>query len=151
MQVIFYDNLSDKRYLTKNLQNPLSLDLKLKDVEPYKNMSFELSKGTGVASKNYCYIPDIATYYYVETKDYNNGFLGVSCDIDVRMTFGAQIRGLTGTIKRSENIYNGYLMDGNFAAYAYEEIVCKRFPNEMTADRLILMTIGASVVNSERG
>lgn len=142
MQITFYNTTSDKRMLTKTLTDALTLDVHLKDATQYKPVKLELSKGTGVANKNYAYIPDFASYYFVSVKEYGNGALNVTLELDARMTFAPQIRALSGTVERNEFISNGYLVDGQYKTYAYRECVTKQFPNAFTSDSLILITVG---------
>ena len=61
---------------------------------------------------------------------------------DVRYSHREGIKGLTCTVARNENLSNGYLPDSSYKTYAYEQIVCKAFPNKFNNDSIILMTVG---------
>lgn len=142
MNITFYKTASDKRCLTKALSDAVSLDVNLKDATQYKPVVMEISKGQNIEDKNYAFIPAWAAYYYVSIKDFGNGSLRVTLELDVRMTFAGQIRGLRGTVTRNEYTHNGYLIDDKYLSVAYEEVVTKQFPNAMTQDSIILLTVG---------
>lgn len=142
MNIIFYNTTSDKRMLTKVLTDALTLTVNAKDAVQYKTVVLELSKGTGVASKNYAYIQDFNSYYYVSVKDYENGFLRLTLELDVRMTFANDIKARSGTVARNEFMSNGYLVDGKYQTLCYKEIVTRAFPVSLNNDSLILITVG---------
>ena len=142
MDIILYNTVSDKRNLTKTLTDPLTLSISMKEPTQYKPFDVELSKGTGAAAKNYAFVPDLQSYYFLSTKEYGNGYLKLSFTLDVRMTFAPQIRALSGTVARNENVKNGYIMDGAYKSLIYKKVVTRPFPNGMTNDSLVLMTVG---------
>ena len=61
---------------------------------------------------------------------------------DVRYSHREGIKGLTCTVARNENLKNGYLHDSSYNIYAYEQVVCKMYPNAINQDSIILMTVG---------
>lgn len=142
MNIIFYNTTADKRVLNKTLTDALALTVNAKDAVQYKPVVLELSKGTGVANKNYAYIQEFNAYYFVTVKDYANGFLRVTLDLDVRMTFATEIKKLRGTVARNEFASNGYLVDGKYQTLCYREIVTRAFPVSLTNDNLVLITVG---------
>lgn len=142
MNITFYNTTSDKRMLTKVLTGALALTVNAKDAVQYKTVVLEMSKGTGVSEKNYAYIQEFNAYYFVKVKDYENGFLRLTLDLDVRMTFANDIKALSGTVARNEFASNGYLIDGKYQTLCYKEIVTRAFPVSLTNDSLILITVG---------
>lgn len=142
MNITFYNTTSDKRMLTKVLTGALALTVNAKDAVQYKTVVLEMSKGSGVASKNYAYIQDFNAYYFVKVKDYANGFLRLTLELDVRMTFATDIKALSGTVARNEFVSNGYLVDGKYQTLCYREIVTRKFPVTLNNDSLILITVG---------
>lgn len=142
MNVIFYNTTSDKRYLVKTLTDALPLTVNAKNAVQYKTVVFEMSKGSGVATKNYAYIQEFNSYYFVSVKDYNNGFLKVTLELDVRMTFANDIKALSGTVARNEFASNGYLVDGKYQTLCYKEIVTRKFPVSLNNDSMVLITVG---------
>ena len=93
---------------------------------------------------NYCYIDELDRYYYIAdvTADGRTGRWRLNLKCDVLMTFKDGIRALRGTVDRQQNLSNGYIPDGEYKELAYSQITAKSFPNGMTNDNLILMTVG---------
>lgn len=93
---------------------------------------------------NYCYIAHYGRYYFVDKIITTpNGYWQLVCRCDVLMSYKNQIKALTGTVTRSESIYNGYLNDSEYKSYAYTETVTRKFPNDFEGtDSLVLITVG---------
>lgn len=92
---------------------------------------------------NYIYLSDKNRYYFVEKHSFQKGQKVVYELLeDVRTSHKEGIRSLICTVTRNENLKNGYLHDSNYSVYAYEQIVCKMFPNSINQDSIILMTVG---------
>lgn len=92
---------------------------------------------------NYMYISDFGRYYYIrDVSAWPNGKWLITGEVDVLMTFSSQIRQLVGTVDRQQSLANSYLGDERYVAKAYKAIVTKTFPNSMTGDSFILMTVG---------
>ena len=142
MNIVFYKTASDKRRVSKLLTDAVTLDVNLKDATQYRPVVMEISKGQNIEDKNYAFIPSWAAYYYVSIKDFGNGYVRVTLELDRRMTFANQIRALSGTVTRNENEYNGYIIDEKYIGLAYEEVVSKPFPNAMDNDSIVLITVG---------
>ena len=107
------------------------------------NPTIELQNdNTTIAGYNYAYIEDYARWYFVEPQNdsYNLNSLRLHCD--VLKTAAAWLRLRTATITRNERLYNAYLTDPEFSAYAYTNIVTKAFPSKINLDSIILMTVG---------
>ena len=96
-----------------------------------------------IYNANYLYDNTTNRYYYINNIEMESGGrCSLYCDVDVLMSHSAQIKQITATVDRNEKTKNGYLVDNKYKTYAYEQIVCKRFPNAMNNDSIILMTIG---------
>lgn len=105
------------------------------------NPTIRLKYFNGIDKVNYCYLADTNRYYYVNTIK-NAGEIELSLSVDVLMSHLEEIKQITGTIDRNENESNGYLVDDRYQSYAYRQITCKSYPNGLTHDSLILMTVG---------
>ena len=105
------------------------------------NPTIRLKYFDGIDNINYCYLYDTKRYYYVNTIK-NAGEIELSLSVDVLMSHLDEIKQITGTIDRNEAESNGYLVDDKYQTYAYRQITCKSYPNGLTHDSLILMTVG---------
>lgn len=110
MNVTFYQNNSDKRYLTKNLTNGKTYSgLIIKDILDTMNPTFRLKVSNDSINMimgfyNYMYIPDLNRYYYITGRKLLNGMVAeLNGHEDVLMSFQG-IRNLNATITRQENI-----------------------------------------------
>lgn len=92
---------------------------------------------------NYMYIARYQRYYWITgIETFPNGKWIIHGRVDVLKSYAAGIKSLTGTVTRQENLANGYLPDEKYKAKGYKAIVTKTFPAGMTADSIILMTVG---------
>ena len=110
MNVTFYQNNSDKRYLTKNLTNGKTYSgLIIKENLDGMNPIFRLKVSNDSINMimgfyNYMYVADLNRYYYITDRKLLNGMVAeISGHEDVLMTFQG-IRNLDATITRQENI-----------------------------------------------
>lgn len=145
MTIELYQNLSDNKVIDKKITLLKTLE-NVKLLDEFDTLKPRLKVSRETFSElydkcNYCYIPDFGRYYFVE-KTLESNFVYLRCSVDVRKTYASALRGLTCTVTRNENLKNGYLHDSNYSVYAYEQIVCKMFPNAINQDSIILMTVG---------
>lgn len=102
-----------------------------------------IETSTDLSGINYAYISDFGRYYYVDDITIlRNDVYILRLRVDVLMTYSAEIKTLVGTIDRNEGLADAYLQDGKYIAKVYRQCVTKAFPNSMTADNIILMTVG---------
>ena len=145
MTIELYRNLSDGKVVDKKITLLKTLEnVKLLDKFDILNPRLKVSRETFSElynQCNYCFIPDFGRYYFIE-KSIESNFVYLQCSVDVRKTYGSALRSLTCTVTRNEYLRNGYLHDENYSVYAYEQIVCKMFPNAINQDSIILMTVG---------
>lgn len=137
----------DKRKADKNLSNVIKENVNIfyKDATEFIRPTIILDyDGTwNMRDVNYVYLTDKNRYYFVERHSFQKGQKVVyELLVDVRTSHKEGIRALTCTVTRNENLKNGYLHDSNYSVYAYEQIVCKMFPNAINQDSIILMTVG---------
>lgn len=144
MNCNFYYNKSDKNVILKELtteKENIVITQKI-DTSIIKPI-FLLSATTYDNNYNYVYVEELDRYYYInDVVKVGGGIVELHCECDVLMSFREEILNLSGTIARSETLKNGYLIDGSYQTYCYENIVTKKFPNSMTNDSVILMTMG---------
>lgn len=144
MKITLYNTTSENNRLNKNLTKILDIE-NAKVLNSNNLLTLQIFIKRDLISDfnkvNYLYIDTYKRYYFV-TVTIDNAFLVLNCDIDVLMTYKSAILNLTATITRNENLKNGYLEDKNYNIMSYENIVCKTFPNGLTNDSIILMTVG---------
>lgn len=115
----------------------------LKETEDVTAPTVRIQTTDNLSGINYCYIERYGRYYFVDKIETTpNGFWQLTCRCDVLMSYKSQIRALTGTLERQENLFNGYLNDPQYKALAYRKIVTKQFPTALSNDCFILMTVG---------
>lgn len=96
-----------------------------------------------LSNVNYIYIERYGRYYFAEKPiAVKNGVWEIHCKSDPLMSFKNSLLNITGTVTRSESLYNGYLNDSEYKALAYRDMYTLAFPNEVNNDSLILLTIG---------
>ena len=115
----------------------------IKEQTDVTNITLRIQTTDNLSGYNYAYVSEYGRYYFIDKIETTpTGYWVLSCRCDVLMSFKADILALKGTVTRSESLYNGYLIDNEYKAYAYRNIVTKQFPNGLTDDTFILMTVG---------
>lgn len=128
MQVILYRNKSDRRALNKTLENALTVEnvLLLDGNDSILTPKLILS-GVNVANYNYVYIPDFGRYYFITSIDVvDTRRHRISCDVDVLMSFAADIKNLTVISTHAQSNFNRYLPD-SVPVSARRNIIVKEF------------------------
>lgn len=128
MQIILYQNKSDKRALTKTLENALTVGnvLLLDGNDSILTPKLILS-GVNVANYNYVYIPDFGRYYFITSIDVvDTRRYRISCDVDVLMSFADDIKNLSVISTHAQTNFNRYLPD-NIPVSARRNIIVKEF------------------------
>lgn len=145
MTITLSQNTSDKKRVSKDIRVLTTLEnVKLLNDFNILHPILKVSRETYANfynSCNYCYIPDFHRFYFLRAEIESN-FVYLYCDVDVRVTYADALKKTTATVTRNEFEKNGYLHDSNYSVYAYEQIVCKMFPNSINQDSIILMTVG---------
>lgn len=92
-------------------------------------------------TKNYAEINGY--YYFVEpVKIGSNSINNFEFTMDYLMSFQEDIENMECIIERSAKFSNAYLNDSNYVTSTKTETITKEFPNGMTDDTIILMTVG---------
>ena len=139
-----YINTSDPKAIDKTLTSEIALNgaVAREPVDVINPVIDYEGDNSTIAGYNYAYIEDYARWYFIEPQNdsYNLNTLRLHCD--VLSTSKQWLRARTATITRNERLYNSYLNDPEFNAYAYKNIVTKAFPYGISGDSIILMTVG---------
>lgn len=142
MDVNFYKNKSDKKYLDKNIELIATTNCIFKDDTTVKNPTLILSNINGLTQSNYLYIEDFDRYYYIDNITYSQQRYYIECSCDVLMSFSDDIKNCTAIIERQENEYNLYLNDEEYKVYQYPRVQTKRFANGFDTNSFILAIAG---------
>lgn len=143
MVIKLYINSSDPKAVNKSLTNEIVVNGVARDPVDVVNPVIEFDhNNTTLAGYNYAYIEDYHRWYFMEVQNdsYKMNTLTLHCD--VLKTSAEWLKARSATISRNEKLYNSYLNDPGFNAYAYTNIVTKAFPTKINLDSIILMTVG---------
>ena len=146
MTITFYNNESDAIVVSKKITQISSINnAKIINETDIVNPSIVVSRkfyDSIILKTNYLYIDKLERYYFINNISFAESMIVIDCTVDVLMSYKKQIRNLTCTVTRNENLKNGYLNDDNYNIQAYKQVVCKMFPNGINNDSIILMTAG---------
>ena len=145
MQVNFYYNQSDYRYINKVLQEGRSFEGVLRDECSVMNPVI-MFESQDVLRYNYCYIPEFQRYYAVtRTENYRNGLWLVYMEVDVLMSFRRDIYKLNAVVDKqsSDDIGDEYIDDQSLVAESSLFNQVYNFPNGFNnTGTYILITAG---------
>lgn len=145
MNVTFYKNNSDKRVITKTLTGATTATgVSLYDSTSVTNPVLKMSGGASkIANFNYVYISDFGRYYYITDFTVENGYILISCKVDVLMSYANDIKACDCIAKRQEKKFNFYLNDERFLTYQYQNQFIHKFTSPFTkTSQFILVTQG---------
>ena len=146
MTITFYNNESDAILVDKKITQISSINnAKIINETDIVNPSIVVSRNfydSIILKANYLYIDKLDRYYYINNISFAESMIVIDCTVDVLMSYKSEIRNLTCTVTRNENLKNGYLNDDNYNIQAYKQVVCKMFSNAINNDSIILMTAG---------
>lgn len=144
MVIKLYKSSSDPRVVSKSLSDEISYNsATARDAFDIMGGSIVIATSSDLSGYNYAHVDDVNRYYYIkDITVLREGVWQLELAIDVLMTYAAEIRSLHGTVDRQTNLNNGYISDPEYKALTFSQIVTKTFPNGMTNDTIILMTIG---------
>lgn len=137
-----YKITDDERVVSKTLINEKSYTCVLKNEAEILGPEIDIQTTDNLSDYNYAYIERYGRYYYVKPSTTPNGFWRMKGRVDVLMSHKSELLQLSGTLERSEKIFNAYLNDSEYKALSYRKVVTKQFPYAMTNDCFILMTVG---------
>ena len=144
MDVITYTTTDEAEKVTKTLTNAATYsDVTMKDPTDVVHPVITIQTTANLSNVNYMRIERYGRYYFVEKPiAVKNGVWELHCTSDPLMSFKESLLNVSGTITRSETVYNVNLIDDEYKALAYKEIVTRQFPFSVNQDTFILMTVG---------
>lgn len=108
--------------------------------EPVVSFSAQAS---AIAPLNYAYIDTFQRYYFIrDRKSLVNGIMELTLESDPWESFRTELLGVSATINRSSNMFNGFLLDAGYELLAYKHCAIRNFPTGIDADDMILTTVG---------
>lgn len=110
MQITFYRIAEEKRKLSKNVSNGISLNGKLVEDTSIVNPTIRVSFNSNLSVCNYCYIQAFGRYYYIKDIVLSNTEMIITLHCDVLNSFKNDILVSNATITRT-NVGNKYLQD----------------------------------------
>lgn len=137
MKIHFYQTNSENNRLEKVLENELTIEGSFKTEVDVLNPILSV-KNKNVPQYNYCYIPNINRYYFVDKVEITQtNIFTVYLSIDVLMTYKDAIKDLTVVVSSSQSnpYYNGYV-EGYDVRTDYET---KNFENNFNEDGEIIL------------
>lgn len=145
MTIKLYKTNSDPRTVDKVLTDELvvsgvptePLDILNPVIEVQGNSTDHL-----LAGYNYMVIEEYNRSYFIDLTNDSYDLNTVRGRVDVLSSAKTYLRAKSATLTRNERQYSAYLNDSEFNAYAYRNIVTKKFPSGITGDSIILMTVG---------
>lgn len=114
MIVYLYKNNSDPRTVSKNIFGEIAIEATIKGEcsLTHPQLLFQRGERGYYSNYNYCYIPELNRYYYIDNISFLPGNYAVfDTSIDVLMSHSSAIRSLTAMIERQEYLYNKYIND----------------------------------------
>ncbi len=142
VHVTLYKNLSERTRVTKNVQQLSMLEGTFRGVCDILAPVITI-KGEFTNQCNYFYVQELGRYYYVtpETRILANDLIELHGNVDVLMSWAAQIKSNKGIIARQANDYNLYLQDPLIHAYQNAMVGTLEFPQGFTTESYILATL----------
>lgn len=143
LTVKFYKNLSDKRVASKSLTEIASKSCELKgDCSITSPVLIVRGDASTYAECNYMYIESFKRYYFATVTALPGGLLEIRGECDVLSSAWPYIKDLNGIIERQQELFNLYLNDGTFKAYANDQVVTKEFSGGFSTPSYILIVAG---------
>ena len=144
MEVITYTTTNEAEKVTKTLTNAATYsNVTMKDPTDTVHPVVTIQTSANLSSVNYMRIERYGRYYFVEKPiAVKNGVWELHCTSDPLMSFKDSLLNVSGTVTRSETLFNAYLNDPEYKALAYRKCVTKAFPNEINNDHVVLITVG---------
>lgn len=144
MDIIFYSVSDGDNVINKSLVDGFNININLKNVSDVTRLDLTLleSETFKIADYNYCHIPLLERYYFVDSMQrVNNKMVSVNLVCDVLETYKTEILNSVARFKR--NIKQGDYYDTNLEVSTIKQ-VSKHFSNVTLPNvkTLILTTIG---------
>ena len=111
MTVIFYTYNGIKNKINKTLSSGLTLnDVIIQNDFDITNFDLLIKNSNFNLEYNYCFIPDLNRYYFIENIEKMNGSIyKIRITVDVLKSFSSQIENINAIITKSENPDNNFV------------------------------------------
>ena len=135
MQLTYYNNKTDKRYLKKSLEqitlaehaNPVNIIMI--DDSSITNPIFKLKDHDIYLTANYCYVDTLRRYYFIDDITLSQGYAYIKCTEDVLMTYAEQLHDVKVLVDRNQWDYNLYQVDDKLALNNFTSQKRVEFPD----------------------
>lgn len=145
MQIVFYQNKSDDRVVTKSLDTVKTLsacELK-RDCSILTPVFLVSGSVADFADINYCYVADFLRYYYItDIQTAGNGMTQITCRVDVLQSFSSAFLERDAIVARNENEFNLLLDDSEFRLYSNPLVITKNFTGGFSNPCYVLTVAG---------
>lgn len=113
MNIVLYENQSEKNKIGKTLINELSLNGTLRDATNVINPVVLIEAQT-LGTKNYCYIVDFSRFYFItEIMAVRTGLWAVNLSVDVLESFKNDIKDLNVILSNTQSNGLNYYLPSN--------------------------------------
>lgn len=111
MTVIFYTYNGIKNKINKTLSSGLTVnDVIIQNDFDITNFDLLIKNSSFNIEYNYCFIPDLNRYYFIENIEKMNGSIyKIRITVDVLKSFSSQIENIKAIITKSENPDNNFV------------------------------------------
>ena len=152
MNVMLYNNKSDKRQLVKNIAEIKTISATAKGDINIISPTL-IIQNTDMTNINYCYISELKRYYFLTNYTYITGQrIELHCNVDVLMSYADDIKKLKVNVLRYEKIQPSYITDSRIPLFSSTKQRVIEFPDNIfnlanpTADdkNFLLNIVGGS-------
>ena len=128
MNVILYNNKSDKRQLVKNITEIKTISATAKGDINIISPTL-IIHNTDMTNINYCYITELKRYYFLTNYTYITGQrIELHCNVDVLMSYADEIKRLKVNVLRYEKIQPSYITDSRIPLFSSTKHRVIEFP-----------------------
>ena len=131
MNVILYNNKSDKRQLVKNISEIKTIAATAKGDINIISPTL-IIQNTDMTNINYCYITELKRYYFLTNYTYITGQrIELHCNVDVLMSYADEIKRLKVNVLRYEKIQPSYITDSRIPLFSSTKQRVIEFPDNI--------------------
>lgn len=129
MQLTYYNNKSDKRYVNKNIEqitlqdHPNPVNIILLDNTSIFRPTFRVKDVDIYMTANYCYVDTLRRYYFINNITLSQGYAFLECECDVLMSWKDALLDQNVIVSRQEEHWDLYQNDEK---YKIEQYTAKR-------------------------
>ena len=126
MEIILYNNTSDRRKLNKTITQLRSINVFLKEDTDVMHPVIDVT-GVDLSGANYCYIEKFGRYYYINQQAVQLAKnTSLTLEVDVLMSWKTEIKSSKVIAVRSSN--NGHnMLSDNIPLLANRNVIYKQF------------------------